>query len=375
MGIINKLLGRATTPRSISDLLGICQEMINSGKYQEAARIAHSFIVQYRANHDFSDQENLRRQAYGYYMLCKATVKQIESCSDSQRYEFLIVFFGANSMARTAFLRSMGWRAGDSFDNDFKDHADYPFAKGVREMYDKIYNTYEGSETERADIYANEQLSAHSWKRHPLTMNNKRPQKFTDILRQKYRWPKKGGRLLQESQDWDRGVDFAQDKISRHVHIWSGYIKAGSVLIDVCQQYTYERNFLIYPALFNYRHGIEQAMKWIVMQYGHYSNVEINDFENHDLWQLWQLCKQIIIEVGSEESSILVVEQIIKDFHDLDKYSLAFRYAHNKDGSLIILPEEMIDVENIQDVMESISHFFEGVDGQLNANSSAIPDF
>ena len=152
--------------------------------------------------------------------------------------------------------------------------------------------------------------------------------KFTDLLKgsEEYRWPKRGDRLLRDTADWDRGVGFARDQISRHVHIWAGYMSAGASLIQTCKDDPNDRHFLIYPILFNYRHGIELAMKWIVAMYGHYSSVRIGYIAHHDLWQLWKLCKQIIIELGSEDEAIPIVEQIIKDLHDLDKSALAFRY-------------------------------------------------
>ena len=203
---------------------------------------------------------------------------------------------------------------------------------------------------------------------------SKRPKTFTDLLdlAENYRWPKKGDRLFRDSEDWDHGVNFSRDEVSRHVHIWNGYMNAGAALIEACQEDPYKRHFLIYPILFNYRHGIELAMKWIISMYGGYSSVEISDIEHHDLWQLWKLCKQIMIEVGGEDEAIPVVEQIIKDFHDLDKSALAFRYSRDKNGVLIALPDRTIDLENIHEVMEAVSGFFEGADGLLDANVSAV---
>lgn len=188
----------------------------------------------------------------------------------------------------------------------------------------------------------------------------------------KYRLPEKGDRLMHESQDWNRGVDFSRDRISRHVSIWDGYMKAGGLLIETCEEYSYEQDSLIYPILFNYRHGIELAIKWVIVQYGRYSAVQIDKIEHHNLWKLWQICKQIIIEVGSESEDISHVEQVIKDFHDSDISGMAFRYPNNKNGALFTLPDGMVDLRNIRDVMEGVSHFFDGVDGQLNHHSGAV---
>lgn len=153
------LFGRSKVPANISQLLDICQKEINAGKYQKAARTAHSFIVQYRDNRSFSNQENMRRQGYGYFMLCQAIIKQLETCSHAQRYEILLAFFASNAMARRAFQVSMGGRVGEGLD-DLKDHEDYYFAKAVRAMYDKIYQAYDRTETEHADLAAHEQLKS-----------------------------------------------------------------------------------------------------------------------------------------------------------------------------------------------------------------------
>ena len=203
---------------------------------------------------------------------------------------------------------------------------------------------------------------------------SKHPKNTTGLIDEveEHRWPKSGDRLLRNSDDWNRGVGFSRDHISRHVHIWSGYMSAGAALIDVCEEDPHERHFLIYPILFNYRHGIELAMKWIIVSYVRYASIEVDDIEIHNLWQLWKLCKQIIIEVGSEDESLPAVEQVIKDLHDLDGSALTFRYSCDKNGVLISMPDKLIDLNNIRDVMEGISHFFEGADGQLDANSSAI---
>ena len=149
-------------------------------------------------------------------------------------------------------------------------------------------------------------------------------------------------------------------------------MRAGEVFIEACQRDQHERHSLIYPILFNYRHGIELAMKWIIARYARYSSVNVGHIRHHNLWQLWKVCKAIIIEVGSDDESIYAVEQIIKDFHDLDKSAVAFRYSRDKEDALIALPDRVIDLENIRDVMEAVSHFFDGADGQLDAHSSAV---
>ena len=185
------------------------------------------------------------------------------------------------------------------------------------------------------------------------------------------RWPKKGDRLLRKCGEWKHGAGFSNDTTFRHSHIWDGNMRAGAILIGACEEDSYECHTLIYPILFNYRHAIELAMKWVIKMYGRYSTAQIDDFEHHNLWKLWCLCKKIIVEVGSEGEAIPVVEQIIKDFHDLDSSGQTFRYSNSKAGTPVVLPDYPIDLLHIRDVMQGLAHFFDGVDAQLDEASQA----
>jgi hypothetical protein len=166
---------------------------------------------------------------------------------------------------------------------------------------------------------------------------------------------KKGDRLLRSSAD-DRLMTamFAPDPTMREVCLWHGYMKAGAALIDEAQRQPLHRNLLLYPILFNYRHGLETGMKWII------GNVE-PDERGHDLLALWRKCRTIFESVpefdGDEE--LEAVEQIVKEFHDIDKTATSFRYSRNQNGAAIPLPDKKsIGLQNVRDVMEGMDNFF-----------------
>lgn len=189
-----------------------------------------------------------------------------------------------------------------------------------------------------------------------------------------FKWPKKGDRLLRAEDDWHRAVTFSEHEISRQVHIWDGYMQAGALLVEECQSNERAlRHGLVYPILFCYRHGLELAIKWIIDQYGRYADLPKEDYTHHNLWLLWKACKKIILEVGSDGGmdSIVAVEQVVKDFHDLDKGSFSFRYSTDKEGALIRLPNVSFNLTNIKDVMEGVNNLFIGADSQLDTNSAA----
>ncbi len=171
------------------------------------------------------------------------------------------------------------------------------------------------------------------------------PETFSDILTMEHRWPQKGDRLLKHGTDWDTSAGFASHQLARDAYIWDGYMTAGAALIDETERRPSDRDTLVYPILFNYRHGLEAAMKWTIEQYGSLANIALDpDDRTHDLWGLWKLCREIFAAVNEPESQddegVQAIEQIVKDFQQIDKSGIAFRYSKNKNGAIITLPSE-----------------------------------
>ena len=180
-------------------------------------------------------------------------------------------------------------------------------------------------------------------------------------------WPKKGDRLLRSADDWNGTVSFSDHPVARDVHIWSGYMRAGSILIEACERDPFDRPDVIYPIFYSYRHGLELAMKWIVNDYGTHAGVVLPE-RNHNLWKIWQDCRSVIVNIGAADSTgdLPVIEQHVKDFHDLDGAGLSFRYSVDKNRKLIKLPDFTIDLVNLRNIMSGVSNYFDAVDAYLN---------
>lgn len=196
---------------------------------------------------------------------------------------------------------------------------------------------------------------------------------FEELLdKEPLRWPKAGDRLLIPSNSRDSRVHFAEDILARECFLWDGYMQAGAVLVAHCLADDRQRHALVYPILFNYRHGLEMAMKWTLNRYGRFAS--INNYKlDHKLQGLWQKCRTVISDVGGgdDDEAVQAVEDVILEFDALDPGAFAFRYAQGKKGSEIELPVFAIDLENLRDVMSGIDNFFNGLDGQLDANSTS----
>lgn len=200
----------------------------------------------------------------------------------------------------------------------------------------------------------------------------KMPKQISDILSQEHRWPKQGDKLLRASENWDRGVEFISEPIQKHALLWDGYLAAGDGLVQMCltEGYEHERHTVIYPILFNYRHGLELAMKWVILMYGDEGLSGVRN--DHNLWKLWKRCREIIEATGQTDSNADdVVEKLVKEFHELDRAGINLRYGWAKSGRAMRLPKQSIDLENLRDVMEGIAGYFLGLDGWLDDLRSA----
>jgi hypothetical protein len=206
----------------------------------------------------------------------------------------------------------------------------------------------------------------------------KKVEKFTDLFdTSDFRWPKNGDKLFKRSQRWDGGVGFPDHPYARDAHIWDGYMTAASVLVEHCKNNDVSRFDLVYPILFNYRHGLEAAIKWVLDRYGRYAAIKTYE-KDHNLHKLWKVCRQVIEEVGGQggdDEALNAVEKIVHEFHSLDPESFSFRYSTKKNGKVVELPDFAIDLEHLGEVMEGVNNFFTGVDGQLDHNSSAVDHY
>jgi hypothetical protein len=186
------------------------------------------------------------------------------------------------------------------------------------------------------------------------------------------RWPCPDDRLVRKAVDWRHAITFSDSPTQRHVLMLSGYFRGAHALVEHCSTNMYERQTMIYPILFCYRHALEMAMKWIIGAYGHRFEMSPTELD-HNLWHLWQACREMFNQIDDESAarSTSTVEKLLKEFHDLDTRAEAFRYPMKKDGTPIPLPDVDIDLINLKQVMEGLENFFNGADGYLDSLCSA----
>ncbi len=183
------------------------------------------------------------------------------------------------------------------------------------------------------------------------------------------RWPEANDHLLTPGRD----TYIANDACERSFRLLRGYKRAGDILIQQALSDRADRDNLVFPALFNYRHYIELALKATIESHGPFAGVTLGT-KDHRLPDLWQLFVKIatIFQVDPNYPAAIAVAKCIGEFAKIDATSTTFRYAKTFRGDVPALPEGL-DLINLHDVMNGIENFFEcaELDFQHKAESAA----
>ena len=114
-------------------------------------------------------------------------------------------------------------------------------------------------------------------------MSDEEVEEYIVFERNTLRWPKVGDKLLSVGRD----TFIADCAGERNYRLLRGYKFAGDVLIQKALADICDRNNLVFPALFNYRHYIELALKAIIEDHGVFAGIDVG-IKNHKLPALWK---------------------------------------------------------------------------------------
>jgi hypothetical protein len=155
-----------------------------------------------------------------------------------------------------------------------------------------------------------------------------------------------------------------------------GYRRGAKVLVEhVVASGGHEKNCLVYPIIFLYRHHLELALKRIIRRApGLLSRSLTKDEKDHlgkhRLDWLWQDLKPMFIgifgAVGWEEPDQIDMEGVddyIRQISELDRDGFSFRYAHSKEGDRL-LPEHLkhINIRHFAEMMDRLVGYIDEID-------------
>lgn len=199
-------------------------------------------------------------------------------------------------------------------------------------------------------------------------MNNVHSDKVQIFDKYNVRWPKSEDRLLKPGRD----THIADREDERKYRLLQGYKRAGDILVQQALSDRADCRNLVFPALFNYRHFIELALKSIIENHGSFVGVT-NSRKNHRLPELWSLFCKIAVSFHNDldDPAIMGLGKCIQELAKIDANSTSFRYATNLGGELSALPE-WLDLINLHDVMNGIGNFFECVDQSFSEKKESV---
>ncbi|MBP2158885.1 MULTISPECIES: hypothetical protein [Asticcacaulis] len=169
-------------------------------------------------------------------------------------------------------------------------------------------------------------------------------------------------RLVIPPKDNAPCVKFDQKDKWRERRIWQGYFWASEILLKAAIKGR-ERDSLIFPALFNFRHAVEVALKWHIEDTGGV----VPKGAGHKLSVLVDAFRKTA--EGIPDDVTYISEYVIDCISELDKidpHSLTFRYAAKLDRSGIDIYPARWDLTRLLFTVDVLSEWFYYLSDQVN---------
>jgi len=197
---------------------------------------------------------------------------------------------------------------------------------------------------------------------------------FEEILNSDFRWPMEGDTPFAEAENPMDNALIAKDDFTRLVLMIEGYKRAADIAGAHCADHPADRDFLVYPIIFNYRQFIELSLKYQLAAHGSPVNIEPN-WKTHKLEQLWGDFEMMLDRYGTPDPDEAdpVVASVVAQFAKIDPKSDAYRYPVDQRGNPLPIALAATYLPNLADVMQAVAGYFNGCDGYLSDLRRTLP--
>lgn len=197
---------------------------------------------------------------------------------------------------------------------------------------------------------------------------------FEEILNSEFRWPTLGDVPFVEAADPMDNALIADDDYTRLVLMIRGYKQSADLAVTHCAVNRVDRDFLVYPIIFNYRHFIELSLKHQIATYGRSVDIEAK-WDTHRLEHLWATFQDMLLKsaIPDPDEADSIVASVVAQFAKIDPKSDAYRYPVDQKGQPLPMAFVATHLENLADVMKAVAGYFDGCDGYLSDLRSAAP--
>jgi hypothetical protein len=172
-------------------------------------------------------------------------------------------------------------------------------------------------------------------------------------------WPRVGDQVFISGEDWwmNACVNWGGGWTLYAI----GYRNAGDALVERVEQDRGEADALVYPIVFCYRQYLELMLKDTLMEAHLYHGIDEPFDAKHPLLHHWKPLRPLLEKRWPGDPEPLdAVEEILRQFDEVDEGSFAFRYSVTRQGAPS-LPDEMqhINLRNLNEVVQRLGTFLE----------------
>ncbi|MFV0296090.1 MAG: hypothetical protein ACK5JT_08220 [Hyphomicrobiaceae bacterium] len=189
---------------------------------------------------------------------------------------------------------------------------------------------------------------------------------FDDLIGTRFRWPKPGNNPFETGVEEVEEAALAANDLSRFELMLKGYRRSADALVDMALADSNERDLLIYPILFLYRHALELNLKYIINHYGRHVGV-YPVWKSHEFQVLWPRFRAVLDAFPTHDldSADEFVGGVIAQFGNVEMSSNSHRYPYDVHGNPIPLVCDQLNLQTLKDVMTCVFRYFDETDDDL----------
>lgn len=149
-----------------------------------------------------------------------------------------------------------------------------------------------------------------------------------------------------------------------------GFFRAGFQIVEAIKRGEWTLDILVYPAVFNFRHGIELYIKHLTILANRLLNAGVTMQQGHGILQNWAQLTILLSQIGDrhfDRLGISIVQDLLGDIVAIDSTGQVFRYPEDNRGRRHLEQISIINVEVLADGMKILSQLFESWASGLNA--------
>jgi hypothetical protein len=146
-----------------------------------------------------------------------------------------------------------------------------------------------------------------------------------------------------------------------------GFFEGGQAVIDACKSGNFAVDVLVYPAAFNFRHGIELYLKQLIAMMS-FLNTGKGYKKDHKITGLWDRFleeRKALKERPFDAAEMGEVGEMIGAFWEIDPTGQVFRYPEDIKGNAHLTELRIINVEVLGDYMARLHDILRGWHGTL----------